>query len=1148
VSVYEGHGVTLHHGDCLDVLRSLPDCSIDSVVTDPPYGLEFMGKDWDAPWKSAANSWADRDAEDHAQPENRGQTASPFLAAKVNKFAAGLPFQQWCELWAAECLRVLKPGGHLLAFGGTRTWHRLACAVEDAGFEVRDSIARFHSIDMNNAAQLMEVWQEWTERVPSAGLRFRELGGSSAGDRVLLEPSHDESPARALIADLCSSGHPPTPAETWPSVASNVGAGSTASSALVTIAGASPESRGQQPGTTGSSAPSDAPEWLAASREATTRAAEALRIWLGAKPSSRPGATDALCAALSNALKHITCAHSETFRSYDTTWQTVCVSATTATTTASTAANLLAFTADTLAGLDPEEVMPLEADSGPLAWVYGSGFPRLKSLDVSKAIDKRANVNDETHRRIALVAEVIRTHREAKGMERSAVSLAVVGTPSGACWNWEHQQLPSAEMWPAIKRVLDIPDKFDGLIEGTRAQFIGAEREVIGERTTGLGTGRGAVAYIGDRDNRDVTAPATDAAREWEGWGTALKPAHEPVVWARKPLSAVPLWSEVADLHHMIGGLLWLSLSPAKRAEIASPSSPAEQHEAWCASARVSAATDTSPGGFAETGTCSSPATASTSSSIASSWSAILGALSDPTRTSTTSTRSSTTTALSTLSSLLAPLTSQTTMPRCGCPTSGSTSTAPNAASGSSDEWANWLHTLSASVPASAIEGTALVVASALAQVAASLSADQGAASSAAPSATTGAAASPSPAFEPVVVARKPLIGTVAATVLAHGTGALNIDGCRNALRDDEDADALTARSGGVRGFAGQYVGGTAKGAPPTDLSKGRWPANVILDCEMAKALDEQSGEQRDGVAVNRNKDPRAEKPHEVYGGGWLNGDLPDRTYGGAGGASRFFFVASHDKGDTSALTGKGGRIESCETASTAAESSSPPRQFGDSALGGAVTSEHPDTASQTGSPSTSATPSGSRPSGRPATPTTQNIDAESSPEQQPGERTPTASPASSVGPSAPTVTTTTTTSPSTSAGSAAPATSDTTSQWKALGDTDSAPFKYVAKADATERPRVNGTAHPTVKPLSLMRWLVRLVTPPGGTVLEPFAGSGTTVEACIIEGFDCIAIEKGDEYLPLIMQRIHRRRDPVAAIRQTGDELGLFELDGEGA
>ena len=109
--------------------------------------------------------------------------------------------------------------------------------------------------------------------------------------------------------------------------------------------------------------------------------------------------------------------------------------------------------------------------------------------------------------------------------------------------------------------------------------------------------------------------------------------------------------------------------------------------------------------------------------------------------------------------------------------------------------------------------------------------------------------------------------------------------------------------------------------------------------------------------------------------------------------------------------------------------------------------------------------------------------------------------------------------------------------------------FFYVAKADATERPRVNGTAHPTVKPLSLMRWLVRLVTPPGGTVLEPFAGSGTTVEACIIEGFDCIAIEKGDEYLPLIRQRIDRRRDPVEALRGQAADLGLFDLlGGEGA
>ncbi|QGJ90759.1 methyltransferase [Mycobacterium phage Sagefire] len=83
--------------------------------------------------------------------------------------------------------------------------------------------------------------------------------------------------------------------------------------------------------------------------------------------------------------------------------------------------------------------------------------------------------------------------------------------------------------------------------------------------------------------------------------------------------------------------------------------------------------------------------------------------------------------------------------------------------------------------------------------------------------------------------------------------------------------------------------------------------------------------------------------------------------------------------------------------------------------------------------------------------------------------------------------------------------------------------FKYQAKAPTKERPKVDGAAHPTVKPLELMRWLVNLVTPPGGVVLDPFAGSGTTVEACLLEGFDCIAIEKGADYIPLIEHRISR-------------------------
>jgi DNA modification methylase len=85
-------------GDCRDRLKELPDNSIDSIVTDPPYELGFMGKSWDA---------------------------------------SGVAYD--VTVWQ-ECLRVLKPGGHLLSFGGSRTYHRMACAIEDAGFQIRDQI------------------------------------------------------------------------------------------------------------------------------------------------------------------------------------------------------------------------------------------------------------------------------------------------------------------------------------------------------------------------------------------------------------------------------------------------------------------------------------------------------------------------------------------------------------------------------------------------------------------------------------------------------------------------------------------------------------------------------------------------------------------------------------------------------------------------------------------------------------------------------------------------------------------------------------------------------------------------------------------------------------------------------------------------
>ena len=90
--------------------------------------------------------------------------------------------------------------------------------------------------------------------------------------------------------------------------------------------------------------------------------------------------------------------------------------------------------------------------------------------------------------------------------------------------------------------------------------------------------------------------------------------------------------------------------------------------------------------------------------------------------------------------------------------------------------------------------------------------------------------------------------------------------------------------------------------------------------------------------------------------------------------------------------------------------------------------------------------------------------------------------------------------------------------------------FFYVAKAPRSERPNVDGVAHPTVKPLALMRWLLRLVTPLGGVIVDPFAGSGATLEAAYLEGFEAIGCELTPEYWPLIEHRIERatadRRD----------------------
>jgi hypothetical protein len=121
-------------------MRRLPAESIDSIVCDPPYGLKFMGVAWDTIDGRDGDGQRRNIGE---RMDKAGGNHNPVDSADASRTRASenRKMQDWHEAWAREALRVLKPGGHLLAFGGSRTYHRLVCAIEDAGFEVRDTIA-----------------------------------------------------------------------------------------------------------------------------------------------------------------------------------------------------------------------------------------------------------------------------------------------------------------------------------------------------------------------------------------------------------------------------------------------------------------------------------------------------------------------------------------------------------------------------------------------------------------------------------------------------------------------------------------------------------------------------------------------------------------------------------------------------------------------------------------------------------------------------------------------------------------------------------------------------------------------------------------------------------------------------------------------
>jgi len=221
------HAWEVRHGDCREVMAKIDAESVDAIVCDPPYGLEFMGKDWDSfggkhGWKTGAGfskpGIGDRQT---AWPSFTGASdqfggANPTCAAcggrarGKKKCSCEVPdwrvkgekpdrafgrqrqmlaFQEAMESVFLEALRVAKPGAHLLAFGGTRTYHRLACAIEDAGWEIRDCVMwvygsgfpKSHDVSKAidkaaGATREMRINERWADKYPNGP------GGNLTGD------------------------------------------------------------------------------------------------------------------------------------------------------------------------------------------------------------------------------------------------------------------------------------------------------------------------------------------------------------------------------------------------------------------------------------------------------------------------------------------------------------------------------------------------------------------------------------------------------------------------------------------------------------------------------------------------------------------------------------------------------------------------------------------------------------------------------------------------------------------------------------------------------------------------------------------------------------------------------------------------------
>lgn len=173
-----------------------------------------------------------------------------------------------------------------------------------------------------------------------------------------------------------------------------------------------------------------------------------------------------------------------------------------------------------------------------IEWLYFSGFP--KSMDVGKQFDRRRNDIDG----LVALTKFLRDNLDKSGKTRSEIDTHFGTKNVSQYWFSPHRnpQAPPLEYWPFLKGFLNLSDEMDDLVyelngrKGTLGEAW-AEREKVGEKTSGIGQAFGDGVWVSESKVVDITAPATELARKWDGWGTALKPAHEPIIVARKPLA-----------------------------------------------------------------------------------------------------------------------------------------------------------------------------------------------------------------------------------------------------------------------------------------------------------------------------------------------------------------------------------------------------------------------------------------------------------------------------------------------------------------------------------------------------------------------------------------------------------------------------------